>query len=53
MVLAFTRKRKSIMLLFEKSFNEQRFSVTLELRTNAIKELFKALEMARMSKIKF
>jgi hypothetical protein len=26
MVLAFTRKRKSIMLLFEKSFNEQRFS---------------------------
>jgi hypothetical protein len=53
MVLAFTRKRKSIMLLFEKSFNEQRFSVNLELRTNAIKELFRALEMARMSKIKF
>ena len=25
-VLAFTKKRKSILLLFEKSFNDQRFS---------------------------
>jgi hypothetical protein len=41
------------LLLFEKSFNEQRFSVTLELRTRDIKGLFKALEIARMSHIKF
>jgi hypothetical protein len=32
-VLAFTKKRKSILLLFEKSFNDQRFNVTLELKT--------------------
>jgi hypothetical protein len=52
-VLAFTRKRKSILLLFEKSFNEQRFSIQLELRTRDIKELFKTLEISRMSHIKF
>jgi hypothetical protein len=53
MVLALTRKRKSILLLFEKSFDEQSFSVTLELKTENSEELFRALEMARMSKIKF
>jgi len=52
-VPAFTRKRKSILMLFEKSFNEQRFSVTLELRTKVINDLFRALETARMSHIKF
>lgn len=52
-VLAFTRKRKAILLLFEKSFNDQRFSVTLELKTKEIDDLFKALETARMSHIKF
>ena len=46
-VLAFTRKRKSILLLFEKSFNDQRFSVNLELKTGDRDELFKALEIAR------
>ena len=52
-VLAFTRKRKSILLLFEKSFNDQRFSVTLELKTKEIDDLFRALETARMGHIKF
>jgi hypothetical protein len=52
-VLAFTRKRKSILLLFEKSFNDQRFSVTLELKTKEINDLFRALETARMGHIKF
>jgi hypothetical protein len=51
-VLAFTKKRKSILLLFEKSFNDQRFSVTLELKTRESDALFKALETARMSHIK-
>ena len=41
-MLAFTRKRKSILLLFEKSFNNQRFSVNLELKTGDGAELFKA-----------
>ena len=41
-VLAFTKKRKSILLLFEKSFNDQRFSVTLELKTKEGDALFKA-----------
>jgi hypothetical protein len=53
LVLAFTRKRRSIFFLFEKSFNDQRFSVTLELRTDNVKGLFKALEIARTSHIKF
>jgi hypothetical protein len=52
-VLAFTKKRKSILLLFEKSFNDQRFSVTLELKAKESDALFKALETARMSHIKF
>jgi hypothetical protein len=53
LVLAFTRKRKAILFLFEKSFNDQRFSVTLELRTGDTNGLFKALEIARTSHIKF
>jgi hypothetical protein len=42
-----------LFLLFEKSFNDQRFSVTLELKTKEGNALFKALETARMSHIKF
>ena len=52
-VLAFTRKRKSILLLYEKSFNDQRFIVTIELKTKEINDLFRAVENARMSHIKF
>lgn len=53
LVLAFTRKRRSILFLFEKSFNDQRFSVKLELRTDNVKGLFKALEIVRTSHINF
>jgi hypothetical protein len=40
-------------LILAKEFNEQRFSVTMELKTKDMDNLFKALEAARMNQVEF
>jgi ribosomal protein S27AE len=52
-VIAITKTRKSILLILVKEFDEQRFTSTLELKTDDKDALFKALEAARMNQIQF
>jgi hypothetical protein len=52
-VISITRNRKSILLILVKEFEEQRFTSTLELKTDDKDGLFKALEAARMNQIQF
>jgi len=52
-VISITRTRKSILLILVKEFDEQRFTSTLELKTDDKDGLFKGLEAARMNQIRF
>jgi hypothetical protein len=52
-LISITRSRKSILLILDKEFEQQRITSTLELKTDDKDGLFKALEAARMKHIEF